>query len=143
MSDLKQAIKLIKAGEKQKGGQLLKDILKSAPNNEMAWLWMSQAVSSRKHQIQCLKRVLAINPDNAHAQQGLAKLEIKNNRIEPDFVTPAYEPETALVSGSEFQEERTSPKSSLGLGCLGGLLATGLSAGIWAIITVITDYQIG
>ncbi|MCP4371667.1 MAG: hypothetical protein GY797_26650 [Deltaproteobacteria bacterium] len=31
----------------------------------------------------------------------------------------------------------------MGLGCLGGVLAAGLGAGIWAIISVMTDYQIG
>lgn len=75
MSDkLNQAIATIKAGDKQTGGQLLIEILKTEPHNENAWLWMTQVVS-KKDEIKCLERVLKINPDNAIAKKGMARLK--------------------------------------------------------------------
>jgi hypothetical protein len=43
-SRLQQAITLIEAGDKQKGGQLLAELLKANPKNKVAWLWMSSVV---------------------------------------------------------------------------------------------------
>jgi flagellar basal body-associated protein FliL len=70
---LKQAISLIKSGQKQKGRQLLSEILNAEPDNELAWLWMSAAVSKDKRRY-CLEKVLSINPHNQQAQQALAKV---------------------------------------------------------------------
>lgn len=151
MSDLKQAIRLIKSGEKQKAGQILARMLKSNPENEKAWLWMSQAVKTRKEQRQCLNQVLKINPDNELAHKALAKLDQKSKAR-----AKQREPQAALgVAGSSsnppiptlsepvFFDGPQPRQSSLSLGCIGGLLATGLGAGIWAILSVISNYQIG
>lgn len=74
---LQQAIAAIKSGDKKTGGELLKQILKSDPSNEIAWLWMSQVVNKREDKIRCLERVLKINPDNETAKRGLATLQQK------------------------------------------------------------------
>jgi hypothetical protein len=144
---LKQAIKLIQSGEKQKGGQILTEVLKTDPKNEIAWLWMSLTVTNRKQQCACLEKVLAINPDNFEAKQALAKLEHTQQKQaklpfnQPKIVasTSKYRPNSSV---STFIDER-KPTSNLALGCLGGLLATGLGAGIWAVISILTNYQIG
>ena len=77
---LQQAIAAIKSGDERTDHQLLLDILRSDPNNENAWLWMTQAVSSDKDRLKCLHRVLAINPNNQSAQRGLAVLQQKQAR---------------------------------------------------------------
>ena len=68
---LKEAIRIIQAGDKQTGQRLLVQILKNDPNNEVAWLWLSDTATSDKERRYCLDRVLAINPNNQPAQQGL------------------------------------------------------------------------
>ncbi len=53
---------------------MLADILQADYDNETAWLWLSSVVESDTEKRRCLRRVLDINPDNAHARKGLAML---------------------------------------------------------------------
>ena len=71
---LQQAIAAIKAGDKVGGQRLLAEVIRNDPRNEAAWLWLSAVLDSDEQRRTCLERVLAINPDNATAQQGLARL---------------------------------------------------------------------
>lgn len=75
MTKLQKAVAAIKAGDKQVGEQLVRDILATEPDNEAAWLWLATVVNSRNEKIRCLARVLEINPDNDTAQQGIARLQ--------------------------------------------------------------------
>ena len=71
---LQQAIAAIKAGDKVGGQRLLAEVIRNDPRNEAAWLWLSAALDSDEQRRTCLERVLAINPGNVTAQQGLARL---------------------------------------------------------------------
>jgi micrococcal nuclease len=71
---LEEAIKAIKAGDKDTGREMLADILQADLDNEMAWLWLSSVVESDERKRQCLERVLQINPDNVAAKRGLDML---------------------------------------------------------------------
>jgi hypothetical protein len=84
MSDkLSQAISLIKAGEKQQAGQLLAELLKTDPENERAWLWMSQVVQNNQQRRRCLQKVLQLNPANKTAHKALANLDRKTKAPKP------------------------------------------------------------
>lgn len=72
---LGQAVQLIKAGDKQAALPILKDIVQTEPNNEMAWLWLYSCVESVPQKKYCLKKVLEINPSNQKAHDVLVKLE--------------------------------------------------------------------
>ncbi|HEX9922860.1 MAG TPA: thermonuclease family protein [Anaerolineae bacterium] len=74
MPTLEEAIKAIKAGDKDTGREMLADILQADLDNEMAWLWLSSVVESDERKRQCLERVLQINPDNMAAKRGLDML---------------------------------------------------------------------
>ena len=54
--------------------QLLSQALIQDPNNEAAWMLMSEVVEDVKLRRNCLERVLAINPNNGAASAALAKL---------------------------------------------------------------------
>jgi tetratricopeptide (TPR) repeat protein len=54
---------------------LLKQILKQDPNNLDAWLLAAHVVESRSDAINCLKRVLRLDPGHAYARQKLAQLQ--------------------------------------------------------------------
>ena len=71
---LRQAIQLIKEGDKSSGGKILGGLVKESPENETAWLWLSVCVKTRDQQIYCLRKVLSINPENNKAKAALAKL---------------------------------------------------------------------
>ena len=72
--NLTAAIDAIKTGHKQQGQEILKTIIQSEPNNVQAWLWMTMTGLNPEQQVKCLERVLAIEPDNELAKQGLEKL---------------------------------------------------------------------
>jgi hypothetical protein len=83
MSDkLQQAIALIKAGDKEQGGELLNEILLENPDVELAWLWRSGVVQDDEERAYCLQQVLALNPDNEVAKKGIATLRAKGVRVE-------------------------------------------------------------
>jgi hypothetical protein len=78
MSDnLQRAIATIRAGDKATGKLLLAQVLQAEPGNQTAWLWMSAVVDTDEERVQCLERVLAINPNNETAKQGLEALKQK------------------------------------------------------------------
>ena len=70
--DLLHGIDLIKGGNYKMGGQILIEIIKSEPNNELAWLWLSVCFSKPDRKIKCLNKVLEINPNNKEAKNWLA-----------------------------------------------------------------------
>jgi tetratricopeptide (TPR) repeat protein len=78
MNDLKarlaEGIRLLKAGQRQQARALLTVIVTEDEENELAWLWLSGAVDSVEDRRVCLENVLALNPDNQAARQGLARL---------------------------------------------------------------------
>ncbi len=80
---LRAGITAVKKGDRVQGRELLEKVLAADERNEQAWLWMSGAVDSAEERQICLENVLAINPDNALAKKGLAKLS-PGNPPEPD-----------------------------------------------------------
>jgi hypothetical protein len=78
---LQQAIALIKAGDRQQGGELLAEILRADPDVELAWLWRSGVVQDDEERAYCLQQVLALNPDNEVAKKGLAMLRAKGVHV--------------------------------------------------------------
>ena len=56
MSDrLNEAIIAIKSGDKATGKRLLVEELEIDPRNELAWIWLTQVVSSDNERIKCLQ----------------------------------------------------------------------------------------
>jgi len=64
----------IKRGEIAAGRSKLEWVLQRDPQNVLAWLWMTRCLSSREERIRCFHRVLAIDPANRHALNGLESL---------------------------------------------------------------------
>jgi hypothetical protein len=69
------AIAAIRSGDKERGRILLTQGLRLNPQHEQAWLWMSAVAETPEQQCECLERVLAINPQNSAARQGLKMFE--------------------------------------------------------------------
>jgi hypothetical protein len=86
LDKLNQAVRLIKAGNKNDALPILRKIVQSDPNNEMAWLWLYACVNTNPQKIYCLQQALRVNPENQNAQQALAKLSDlsqQNNKERP------------------------------------------------------------
>ncbi|MBN1202506.1 MAG: hypothetical protein JXJ20_11665 [Anaerolineae bacterium] len=88
-SELVKAYKLLKAGERNQAGRIVKDYLATNPNDADAWWLMAHAVSSSDNTKKCLERVVQLNPGHTKAQQRLAKLQAPE-QSEPDdaFFSP-------------------------------------------------------
>ncbi|MCB9078634.1 MAG: thermonuclease family protein [Anaerolineaceae bacterium] len=87
---LKKAIAAIKAGDKETARDFLLALLNEQPENEAAWLWLTNAVDGYEQKVKCLEQVLAINPANEKAKQGLIFLQKKHDKAARN--TPATKP---------------------------------------------------
>ncbi len=74
---LANGIAAVKAGQPDKAQEWLVALLQIDRYNEQAWLWLSGAADDDQDRLDCLQKVLSINPDNAFAQRGLAALQAK------------------------------------------------------------------
>lgn len=74
-AQFRQAVAEYKAGNKDAARGLLMDIVDQDEQHEQAWLYLSAVVGSLEEQQICLENVLAVNPDNARAKKGLAKVQ--------------------------------------------------------------------
>ncbi len=75
MSLLDQAVISFKSGDKATAMKLLIQCIGQDPNNEFAWLYLAACVEEPEKRIDCLKRVLKINPNNIQARQALERLQ--------------------------------------------------------------------
>ena len=91
---LRQGIAAINEGRREEARDLLAQVVKQDPNNEMAWLWLSGVVDTDKGRRICLENVLAINPNNGIAQRGLEALQ-KQDLLSGDAVFEARSDESA------------------------------------------------
>ena len=71
---LKQAIQLIKSGDKERARQLLIEKLKTDPKNDTAWVWMATVVETAELKQECLEEALKHNPRNEVARRALAAI---------------------------------------------------------------------
>ena len=74
-SVIKQAIEMIKKGDKANARTLLEDFVKNEPNNEDAWFLLAHVAPTQEQAETYLKRVLKINSNNEKAKQRLDKLQ--------------------------------------------------------------------
>ncbi len=73
-NELAQAAAHIRAGRNKEAQGLLINFVRQYPGDENGWLLLSLAVNEPKQQIDCLQRVLRINPGNTEARVRLTKL---------------------------------------------------------------------
>ena len=75
MSTLDDAIQAIRMGNPETGRQILEELLEVDENDEEVWLWLSAVVDTDEDREICLENVLALNPANKAAQQGMNSLK--------------------------------------------------------------------
>lgn len=72
---LQQGIEAARRGDRNTGRRLLREVIETDPNNELAWIWLASCMTTADERRECLRRVLEINPNNTRAKQALAALE--------------------------------------------------------------------
>jgi pimeloyl-ACP methyl ester carboxylesterase len=91
-----QAVSLLQSGDRASARLLLEEALYLAPRDEQAWLWLSGAVETEHEQLDCLRQVLAIDPDNQVAQAGIEALITAKDPAEASLETFLQEQEACL-----------------------------------------------
>ncbi len=66
-----RAKQAVAANELDEANDLLLKVVSADPQNEEAWLLLSEVAPEVRQSIACLERVLALNPDNAQAKAWL------------------------------------------------------------------------
>ena len=72
-----------KRGQNEKARELFNLALVTEPRSENAWLWLSTVAVDDAEKEDCLRQVLAINPNNANAAGELQKLSEKRRSDSP------------------------------------------------------------
>lgn len=103
---LSQAIQAIAESDYETARQLLTQILERDPNDERAWLWMSQVVSTAGERAFCLRQVLRIDPEHELAARGLAALEGEHLTAAPSPDPPG----PLVLPGAEATSEEPKPE---------------------------------
>jgi hypothetical protein len=89
----------VREGRTSDAQALLMRVIEQDENNELAWLWLSGAVADPSDQQIALENVLAINPKNRAAQDGLAYL--RNQQ--------AYKPSSVTFTNATSNQEWEPP----------------------------------
>ena len=71
---LQDAIMAARIGNRDQALVLLLQAVEREPRNADAWLWLSRVVETDEQRIECLRRVLEINPTHQIAQADLSRL---------------------------------------------------------------------
>ncbi len=102
-----QATIAAKAKRNDEARKLLAEVLRLNPRHEDAWLALASILTDMHQAIDCLKRVLAINPQNATAQEWLvfAQQEIDRQEVikemKAEEAAPAPQASTAEPAAEE------------------------------------------
>ena len=111
---LQQGIAAARAGDKDLAKRMLIEVTERDQHNEQAWLWLSGVVDDLEETRICLENVVAINPANERARQGLAWVQSRLAErppemppsIEEQIAAPAMPPPAAPVEEPEPAEDR-------------------------------------
>ena len=77
-----QAVAAIKANQNEQARILLVEVVRANPRHEQAWLALASVLTDMDQAIDCLKRVLAMNPNNATAKEWMVFAEQEKARQE-------------------------------------------------------------
>jgi hypothetical protein len=88
--DTTQAIEVIRQGNLTEGAKILSQVIKTNPDDETAWLWMSACVTDSDKKIYCLNKVIQINPTNTSARKGLSALGVEVPPLETPSASATF-----------------------------------------------------
>jgi tetratricopeptide (TPR) repeat protein len=100
----------IRTRQLEEARRLLFEAVRINPRHEQAWMALASVLTDMEQAIDCLKRVLAINPENRTAQEWLA-LAIKERARQEAVVEHNADPALADVAIDEpGDEDRPVPR---------------------------------
>lgn len=109
MDRLKEAIRLIKQGEKDKAREILRILVDEQPQEIMAWFWLADTMSSEQERYQVLTRAEVFHPEDTRLQKALTKLAPQiHSLVEPPEGVDV-DLDSMDLYAEEAQEEAKNP----------------------------------
>lgn len=102
-TQLKQAYRLVKNGEKQRALNILTAVLRTDRNNANAWWLVAHASTDKDQQIQALEQVLRLKPDHTKASQMLDQLLPVDEDPFIDLFDDGEDPFSGVSSASTYE----------------------------------------
>ncbi len=109
--ELVEAYKMIKSGQRQAAGQMLKNYLATHPRDVNAWWLMAHAVGKQENVERCLESILKIDPTHSKAREKLEKLRggstiqvVQQQDLTPGFTMspPPFDPFAQVNTSEKF-----------------------------------------
>ncbi|MGQ0603251.1 MAG: tetratricopeptide repeat protein [Anaerolineales bacterium] len=97
---LRAGIEAIRAGERERGREMLLRVVEADSRVEPAWLWLASALDDPSDKITALENALTLNPRNTAARQQLAAL--RGEPLPAPAAVPAAEPAPTLPPAPIF-----------------------------------------
>ena len=91
-ASIQEAIQKTNSGDLQSAQVILANVLRQEPRNARAWYLLSQVIGDRNREIDCLKKVLEIEPNSQQARARLQKLQQGNIPTQPKPAIPSVQP---------------------------------------------------
>ncbi len=130
---LQEGIAAAKAGNKALARLLLLEATEQDPHSELGWLWLAGVAESPQEALDCLQRVLAINPANPHALKGLEWAKAQAARAAP----PRPPPLRPAASADASQAVEKSPAQA----ARGVVLVVDDSATVRKLVSITLEKQ--
>ncbi|HVU15035.1 MAG TPA: hypothetical protein VHD90_27365 [Phototrophicaceae bacterium] len=113
---VREGINAYKTGNKDEARVLLLKATELDQYNEQAWLWLSGLMETPDDQRTCLENVLAINPNNERAKQGLSYLtgQTSAGNVSPfaaGSAPPSSAPPSSIPSSVEWASNDAPPST--------------------------------
>ena len=93
-----EAMQKANDGDIQSAQTILAGIIQQEPRNARAWYLLSQVIGDRNREIDCLKKVLEIEPNSQQAKARLQKLQQVNVSVKPRPAIPSVQPQPVIPS---------------------------------------------
>ncbi|MBI4772177.1 MAG: hypothetical protein HY784_17600 [Chloroflexi bacterium] len=105
-----QAVAALKAGQNDAARRALIQVVRADPRHESGWLALASTLTDPAQRADCLRRALALNPQNAAARQALmlAELQAELAAGQAQVPEPAPEPEVPIEEPGD--RERAVPR---------------------------------
>jgi hypothetical protein len=104
-----QALAAAQAGQTAQARRLLAELVNINPRHEQAWLRLAGVVENPAQTVDCLQRVIAINPHNLTAREWLNKVQSgATTPLSPDFDGGPLEESVPLAEPGD--DERPVPR---------------------------------
>lgn len=111
---LKQAITLIKSGDKASAVNLVKEAIKEDKGNANAWYVLATALEDTDKRIKALENTLKLQPDHSRAQALLERLRPQQSASVSPFATDDVGTEDQTATGDAFDEAEDEGEADAG-----------------------------